>query len=107
MGVDQAALTDAELIEVSERDPTYFGEIADRHFAEIHGYLARRVGRDLAEDMGAETFAIAFESRRRYDPRRDDARPWLFGIATNLIRRHRRDEVRKLCAYTRTAHATA
>jgi RNA polymerase sigma factor (sigma-70 family) len=107
MGVDQAALTDAELIEASERDPTLFGEIAERHFVEIHGYIARRVGRHLAEDLGAETFAIAFESRQRYDCTRTDARPWLFGIATNLIRRHRRDEVRKLSAYTRAAHATA
>jgi RNA polymerase sigma-70 factor (ECF subfamily) len=101
MGVHQAALTDAQLIEASEHDPNQFGEIADRHFAEIHGYIARRVGRDLAADLGSETFAIAFESRRRYDCTRSDARPWLFGIATNLIRRHRRDEVRKLSAYQR------
>jgi RNA polymerase sigma factor (sigma-70 family) len=101
MGVQQAALTDAQLIEASERDPRQFGEIASRHFAEIHGYIARRLGRDLAEDLGSEAFAIAFESRRRYDRTRSDARPWLFGIATNLIRRHRRDEVRKLSAYQR------
>jgi RNA polymerase sigma factor (sigma-70 family) len=33
---------------------------------------------------------------------REDARTWLYGIATNLIRRHRRDEVRLLSALERT-----
>jgi RNA polymerase sigma factor (sigma-70 family) len=107
MGDDQAAQSDAQLIEASERDPNQFGEIAVRHFAEIHGYISRRVGRDLAEDLGSETFAIAFESRRRYDIARNDARPWLFGIATNLIRRHRRDEIRKLRAYQRAVERVA
>jgi RNA polymerase sigma-70 factor (ECF subfamily) len=30
-----------------------------------------------------------------------DARPWLFGIATNLVRRHRRSERVRLQAYAR------
>ena len=64
MGVYQAALTDAQLIEASEHDPNQFGEIADRHFAEIHGYIARRVGRDMAADLGSETFAIAFDGNK-------------------------------------------
>jgi RNA polymerase sigma-70 factor (ECF subfamily) len=88
-------------------DPDQFGEIADRHFAEIHGYIARRVGRDLADDLGSERFAIAFESRRRYDLVRSDAPPWLFGMSTNLIRRHRRDETRKLSAYQKAVEGIA
>lgn len=47
-------------------------------------------------------FAIAFRSRGRYDRGAADARPWLFGIAANLARRHSRTERRRLRAYART-----
>jgi RNA polymerase sigma factor (sigma-70 family) len=50
----------------------------------------------------AETFLTAFRQRDRYDPHRADARPWLYGIAANLIRRHHRDESRWLRALERT-----
>jgi RNA polymerase sigma factor (sigma-70 family) len=57
--------------------------------------VARRVGREVADDLVAETFLAAFAQRRRYDPAYPDAGPWLYGIATNLIGQHRRDEVRQ------------
>jgi RNA polymerase sigma-70 factor, ECF subfamily len=94
--------TDAEAIAESRADPEWFGVIFDRHFAPIHRYLHRRVGRQLADDLAAETFAQAFRQRDRYDLRAPDARPWLFGIAANLLRRHRRTERRRLFAYART-----
>ena len=40
-------------------------------------------------------FLAAFAKRDRYDLSRADARPWLYGIATNLVGQHRRDEVRQ------------
>jgi RNA polymerase sigma factor (sigma-70 family) len=49
----------------------------------------------------AETFAVAFQRRRDYDLERVDARPWLYGIATNLIRNHRRAEARRWRAMAR------
>jgi RNA polymerase sigma factor (sigma-70 family) len=64
----------------------------DRHSAEVHRYLARRVGSDTAEDLLSETFLIAFRQRGRYDLTRHDARPWLYGIATNVLRRYQRVE---------------
>jgi RNA polymerase sigma-70 factor (ECF subfamily) len=67
----------------------------------LFGYLARRVGRDHAEDITSETFTRAFAQRQRFDTTRDDARPWLFGIATNLLRNQARSEVRQLRAYSR------
>jgi RNA polymerase sigma-70 factor (ECF subfamily) len=78
-----------------------FGAIFERHFVPIHRYLNRRVGLDLAEDLASETFVVAFHRRAGYDWGREGARPWLFGIATNLMRRYRRTERRRLAAYTR------
>ncbi|SNT47960.1 RNA polymerase sigma-70 factor, ECF subfamily [Asanoa hainanensis] len=86
---------DAGVIERSLRIPEQFGVIFDRHAPYIHRYLARRLGTAVAEDLTAETFLVAFRKRDRYDRERRDARPWLYGIATNLVAQHRRDEVRQ------------
>jgi len=53
------------------------------------------LGRQLADDLVAETFLVAFGKRARYDLSRADARPWLYGIATNLVRQQQREEVRE------------
>jgi RNA polymerase sigma-70 factor (ECF subfamily) len=103
MGTTGSESTDSDNIAASLVDPQRFAAVVDRHFAEIFRYLARRVGRDNAEDLGAETFIVAFGARKRYDPSRANALPWLYGIATNLIRRHRRTEVRMLTAYATAA----
>ena len=95
--------TDSDDIAASLVDSQRFAAVVDRHFAEIFRYLARRVGRENAEDLVAETFIVAFSARNRYDPSRANALPWLYGIATNLIRRHRRTEVRMLMAYATAA----
>jgi RNA polymerase sigma-70 factor (ECF subfamily) len=79
-----------------------FGAIFERHFVAIHRYLERRVGLHLAEDLASETFVVAFRRRATYDGGQDNARPWLFGIATNLLRRHWRTERRQLTAYAKT-----
>ena len=79
-------MTDAQAIGASLADPEAFAVLFDRHFDAIHGYAQRRVGPDLADEIAAETFTRAFDRRRRYDSSRDDARPWLLGIATNLLR---------------------
>ncbi|MGI5418281.1 RNA polymerase sigma factor [Actinomadura luteofluorescens] len=94
--------TDASLIAASRTEPERFAGLFHRHATEIMRYVTRRLGRDAAEDVVAETFLVAFDRRHRYDPARPDARPWLYGIATNLIRRHRRAEVRALRALARS-----
>ncbi|MFE9658069.1 RNA polymerase sigma factor [Micromonospora sp. NPDC006431] len=76
-------------------EPERFAAIFDRHAPYIQRYLARRVGREMADDLVAETFLAAFRKRQQYDLQRRDARPWLYGIATNLIGQHRRDELRE------------
>lgn len=93
---------DSAVIAASLVDPAAFGAIFDRHYAHINRYLARRVGPALADELAAETFVIAFRSRGRYDRSAADARPWLFGIAANLARRHWRTERRRLRAYARS-----
>lgn len=85
----------------SIRDPARFAEIFDRHCSAVFSYLARRVGRPGAEDLLGEVFRIAFERRGSYRREATNARPWLFGIATNLIHRHRRDEIRQVRALGR------
>src|SRR4051812_40387912 len=86
---------DAAVIAASRAVPERFAAIFDRHAAHIHRYLSRRLGGDAVDDLVAETFLIAFRGRERYDPGWRGARPWLYGIATNLISRYRRDEARR------------
>lgn len=86
---------DAVIIEQSWREPDRFAAIFDRYYSEIHGYASRRLGGGLADDVAAETFLIAFDKRASYDVSRADARPWLYGIASNLIARRRRAEERQ------------
>ena len=78
-----------------------FSEIFDRHHAELYRYLRRRVGPGLAADLAADTFVTAFARRGAYRPQSTDARPWLYGIAHNLLRNHLRHEQRQLAAYAR------
>ncbi|MGP4095475.1 RNA polymerase sigma factor [Nonomuraea sp. KM90] len=91
---DVGGRTDGEVIGASRGEPERFAEIFQRHWDEIYRYIAQRLGPESAEDVGAETFAVAFRGRQRYDQTRNDARPWLYGIATNLIRQHWRVERR-------------
>jgi RNA polymerase sigma factor (sigma-70 family) len=93
---------DNELIRASTSAPEAFGQIFDRHAAAILRYLARRAGRSLADDLTAETFLIAFRGRAKYDDAQLDARPWLYGIAANLLRGHQRAEIRQYRALART-----
>lgn len=92
----QPSADDAATIEASWSDPERFAALFDRHAALIHRYIVRRVGPVIADDLVAETFLAAFRRRQRYDLSYRDARPWLYGIATNLIGQHRRDEFRQL-----------
>ena len=93
---------DGLVIARSRAEPEQFALLFRRHASGIGRYAARRLGPGAAEDIVADTFLAAFRHRDRYDVTRPDARPWLYGIAGNLIRRHHRDEVRQLQALART-----
>jgi RNA polymerase sigma-70 factor (ECF subfamily) len=94
--------TDEDLLLASRTDGAQFAALFDRHFAAVYRYLDQRVGSDLADELASETFVRAFQHRDSYDPQRAAVRAWLFGIATNLLRRHHRSEHRRLAAYART-----
>ncbi len=93
-GASESTRTDAALISRSLVDPEGFSLIVERHATSILRYLTSRVGRSSSEDLLADVFEAAFRARQRYDTRYDDALPWLLGIATNVIRHHRRSETR-------------
>ena len=93
---------DAAVIQLSRHEPEYFTEVFRRHAPYIQRYVVRRLGQDAADDIVAETFLLAFRQRDSYDQARSDARPWLYGIATNLIGHHRRAEIRLYRALART-----
>lgn len=86
--------SDNDIIHRSRDTPGAFSELYDRHAAIIHRYAARRVGEHVADDIMSETFLVAFERRADFDDSRDDARPWLYGIATTLLKKHARLEAR-------------
>ena len=85
--------SDRDVLRASLKEPARFGIVFDRHFRSVHRFLERQVGATAAEDLAAETFTVAFAQRQTFDARRGDVRPWLFGIAINLLRNHRRAEV--------------
>jgi RNA polymerase sigma-70 factor (ECF subfamily) len=94
-------VTDAQLAAAFRWDPERFTVVYDRYFIDIHRYVAGRLDTQVADDIAAETFLVAFGDRDRFDPQRGSLRPWLFGIATNLVARHRRAEARHYKALAR------
>jgi RNA polymerase sigma factor (sigma-70 family) len=96
MGKQQS---DGAAIAASIEAPAEFAGVFHRHYDLVHGYIRKRVGDSLADDLASQTFLIAFDRRDRYDSTRANARPWLLGIATNLIHGKRRQERRQLRAY--------
>jgi len=69
-----------------------FDRCFQAHYADLLRFAARRV-RDAAEaeDVLAETFAVAW---RRRDSIPDPALPWLFGVARRVLANRRRTERR-------------
>jgi RNA polymerase sigma-70 factor (ECF subfamily) len=95
--------SDADVIGRSLVEPEAFGLIYDRHAATLLRFLGRRVGASVADGLVGELFRIAFERRKTFDPSRANALPWLYGIGSNLLLKHRRGEARRLRANARIA----
>jgi RNA polymerase sigma-70 factor (ECF subfamily) len=93
--------SDTELAARLRDEPAQFAVVYDRYFRVIYRYIAGRLGPQQADDLAAETFLVAYAKRDRFDPARGALQPWLFGIATNIVRQHRRVEARRYQALAR------
>ncbi|MCW2972988.1 MAG: sigma-70 family polymerase sigma factor [Thermoleophilia bacterium] len=78
-------------------DAAWLAQLVEQFHRSVYGYVAARVGIQAADDVTAETFLAALAARGRFDAGRSGtALPWLLGIATRRIGRHRNDERRWL-----------
>jgi RNA polymerase sigma-70 factor (ECF subfamily) len=79
---------------VQRGDDDAFEALFSRYRSRLYGFLLRRVGDSVADDLFQETWLRVVRSRDRFDPRRRFS-TWLFQIANNLARdRGRRLAVR-------------
>ena len=90
-------------MDLGSDDHTLFAELFHRHASELLRYCFRRTAdAALAEDLVSLVFLEAW--RRRGDLRREaDPRPWLYGIATNVVRQGWRSRRRHAAALARIA----
>lgn len=78
------AMSDAELLKLTAQrdDSEAFGVFYRRYQDTLTAFLIHHTRNpDLAQDLVAESFAIAYSKAGRFDPTRGDGRRWLFGIA--------------------------
>jgi len=74
-----------------------FTLLYERHRRQVFGYAVTRAGRDLADEVVAETFLVAW--RRFAALPRGEPLPWLLATARNVIReRYRAEERQRLVA---------
>jgi RNA polymerase sigma factor (sigma-70 family) len=86
-------------------DADAFGLLFERHAKAIYNYCFRRIGDwAAAEDLLSIVFLEAWRRRSKKLPP-DKVLPWLYGIATNVIRNRRRSERRFAAALRRVPEA--
>lgn len=89
--MDSSELDDDDLLRRARVQPDVFRVLYERHARSVHGFLRRRVGPVAADDLLGEVFVAALAARTRVVPHGSgSALPWLYGIATNLVRAHLR-----------------
>jgi RNA polymerase sigma-70 factor (ECF subfamily) len=96
------APSDSELwLRVRGDDAEAFGVLFERHARTIYNYCFRRLGDwGSAEDLVSVVFLEAWRRRRQELPP-GKVLPWLYGIATNVVRNRRRAERRHAAALRR------
>jgi RNA polymerase sigma factor (sigma-70 family) len=83
-----ASKSDAELLRLTHKksDSEAFGAFYLRHQNALLAFLTHHTGNpDVAQDLVAESFAVAYDKVWSYDPARGEARRWLFGIARIVL----------------------
>ena len=85
-------------------DPDAFAILFDRHAKTIYNYAFRRCGDwSMAEEIVAVTFLEAWRKRGGVELEQLSARPWLLGVATNVLRNFLRARRRYRVAVDRLA----
>jgi RNA polymerase sigma-70 factor, ECF subfamily len=85
----------------STGDTEAFAALFERHAKAIYNYCFRRVGDwSVAEDLLSIVFLEAWKLRAR-EVQPGKVLPWLYGIATNVVRNQRRSERRYTAALRR------
>ena len=87
--------TDSEILSRSRTTPGAFAELFERHSGSVGSFIRRRIGAEGVEDVLSETFLVAFRRRADFDTSWESARPWLLGIASRVMKKHRADEARQ------------
>jgi RNA polymerase sigma factor (sigma-70 family) len=76
-------------------EPQAFGLLYERHARVIYNYLFRRCGDwSVAEDLTSVVFLEAYRRRREARIAEGKVLPWLYGVATNVVRNQRRSRRR-------------
>lgn len=85
-------------------DRAALGALFDRFSADAHRFLARIAGTYAADldDLLQATFLEVYRCSARFD-RRSAVKTWIFGIAVNIVRHHRRSEGRRNATLQRFA----
>ncbi len=74
------------LIEKAKTDPDAFGQLYDRYYQPVFGFLVSRTHNiDVAKDLCSETFFQALKNIPRYVSRGKPFKAWLFAIAVAQI----------------------
>ena len=94
--------SDESLLQASASgDQRAFSELYDRHARTIYNYLFRRLANwSEAEDLTAVVFLEAFRRRSEVVVVEGKLLPWLYGIATNVLRNRRRARWRGRSEFT-------
>jgi RNA polymerase sigma factor (sigma-70 family) len=82
--------------------PAEFERLYTARYAEIAGYVRRRVAEADADDVIAHIFTVAWRRFEQIPPAPDD-RLWLFGVARNSVAEHDRSRQRRLRLHVRLA----
>jgi RNA polymerase sigma-70 factor (ECF subfamily) len=82
------ASTDTELLARAERgEADAFGVLFERHGPAVLQFCFRRTAdAALAEDLTSIVFLEAWRKRGKLELFQESARPWLFGVALNVVR---------------------
>jgi RNA polymerase sigma factor (sigma-70 family) len=73
-------------------DEAKLESIFRRHYSAVAGYVRRRAAPQLADDVVAETFLVAW---RRLDDVPNNALPWLLRVARNVLATQQRSATRR------------